>query len=256
MPAHWGTLTGLYWMTSRGKRGSPSAHPDFPAHGTRPSLKQCDSRFSCSMASLESGVESGPDSNLENSGYCGSLENSDCEIPNAQDFDAESLDNLSLPDAALICEPELLYDRGDELLCCDLLALIELLLNETHIHALRCSKLVASDRLLSHVGRELLHLSTSEPCGLKGALIDLYVEHGKAVYSVGQLTVDPAVVPTFQLTLILLLEPGLWPRIQSLFTAPPAIIPGFGQALKLGPGFRVLKKKLYSSDELLNEEDS
>ncbi|XP_069096489.1 DNA damage-inducible transcript 4 protein [Pleurodeles waltl] len=255
MPAHWGTLTGLYWMSSRGKRGSPPPHPTAPLHGTRPSLKQCDSRFSCSMASLESSMESGPESSLETSGYCGSLESSDCEITKAQDYDAESLDNLSLPDPALMGEPELLYDRGEELLCCDLLALIELLLNETQIHALRCSKLMASDRLLAHVGRELLLLSNSEPCGLKGALIDLYVEHGKAVYSVGQLTVDPSVVPTFQLTLILSLEPGLWPRIQSLFTASPAITPGFGQALKLGPGFRVMKKKLYSSDELLDEED-
>lgn len=249
MPAHWGTLTGLYWMSSRGKRGSS------PAHSKAPSLKQCDSRFRCSMASLDSSVEIGPESVLETSGYCGSLDSTDCEITNTQDYDAESLDNLSLPDPALMGEPELLYDRGEELLCCDLLALIELFLNETQIHALRCSKLVASDRLLAHVGRELLHLSNSEPCGLKGALVDLYVEHGKAVYSVGQLTIDPSVVPTFQLTLILTLEPGLWPRIQSLFTASPAITPGFGQALKLGTGFRVLKKKLYSSDELPDEED-
>ncbi|XP_069466621.1 DNA damage-inducible transcript 4 protein [Ambystoma mexicanum] len=247
MPAHWGTLTGLYWMSSRGKRGLSSAYMDSPGKGSSATLKTRDSGYGGSMSSLESG----PDS----SGYSGSLENSDYEQHATRDYDAESLDNLSLPDPALICEPELLYDRGEDLVCCDLLTLVELLLSETHIPELRCSKLVVSGRFLARVGRQLQHLSTTEPCGLKGALLDMYVEHGKAVYSIGQLTADPSVVPTFRLNLIFVLEPGLWPRIQSLFSAPPAITPGFGQALKLGPGFRVLKKKLYSSDELHDDED-
>ncbi|NXP62407.1 DDIT4 protein, partial [Chloropsis cyanopogon] len=96
---------------------------------------------------------------------------------------------------------------------------------------------------------ELLRLACSEPCGLRGALLDLCVEHGKVCHDVGHIAADPAVVPTFQLTLVLRLDSRLWPKIQGLFASGPAFAP-----LKLSTGFRVMKKKLYSSEQLLIEE--
>ncbi|NXQ72186.1 DDIT4 protein, partial [Quiscalus mexicanus] len=96
---------------------------------------------------------------------------------------------------------------------------------------------------------ELLRLACSEPCGLRGALLDLCVEHGKACHDVGHIAADPGVVPTFQLTLVLRLDSRLWPKIQGLFASGPAFAP-----LKLSTGFRVMKKKLYSSEQLLIEE--
>uniref|UniRef100_A0A3Q1GNB7 DNA damage-inducible transcript 4 protein n=1 Tax=Acanthochromis polyacanthus TaxID=80966 RepID=A0A3Q1GNB7_9TELE len=120
--------------------------------------------------------------------------------------------------------------------------------------ALRCTKLLIPEKLLEHIGQELLHLAASEPCGLRGALIDLCVEQGAACESMGQLSVDPYLVPTFQLTLVLRLESGgLWPKIQGLFSKSPST-PAVRQAIKLSTGFRVIKKKLYSSEELLIEE--
>ncbi|NXO31984.1 DDIT4 protein, partial [Cisticola juncidis] len=113
----------------------------------------------------------------------------------------------------------------------------------------RCSRLLMPAQLQAQVRAELLRLACSEPCGLRGALLDLCVEHGKACHAVGHIAADPAVVPTFQLTLVLRLDSRLWPKIQGLFTSGPAFAP-----LKLSTGFRVMKKKLYSSEQLLIEE--
>lgn len=51
------------------------------------------------------------------------------------------------------------------------------------------------------------------------------------------------------------LDSRLWPKIQGLFSsANSPFVPGFSQSLTLSTGFRVIKKKLYSSEQLLIEE--
>ncbi|KAM3912856.1 DNA damage-inducible transcript 4 protein [Leptodactylus fuscus] len=184
---------------------------------------------------------------------CSSLPNSDCESLTSsgsfseRDFkDFDDLDNISIPDSELLCDPE-----GEEL-CPSLLKRIKRSLNKANINSLRCSKLLLPDDLLYHLGQELKHLAFSEPCGLRGALIDLCVENGKDCHTVTELAVDPCVVPTFQLTILFKLDSRLWPRIQGLFSTKP--VPGSGHSLKLSPGFKVLKRKLYSSEELILEE--
>ncbi|XP_009288869.1 PREDICTED: DNA damage-inducible transcript 4 protein [Aptenodytes forsteri] len=156
---------------------------------------------------------------------------------------AEYAEGASLPDLDLLHDPE------DELLCANLMDLVQATLGRAPLGAKRCSRLLMPAQLLAQVRTELLRLACSEPCGLRGALLDLCVEHGKACHDVGHIAVDPAVVPTFQLTLVLRLDSSLWPKIQGLFTSGPAFTP-----LKLSTGFRVIKKKLYSSEQLLIEE--
>ncbi|NP_001079791.1 DNA damage-inducible transcript 4 protein [Xenopus laevis] len=181
---------------------------------------------------------------------CSSLPSSDCESLTSSnsysECDLDAWDEISIPDSELLNDPE------GEQLCPSLLKLINRCLTKARINSLRCSRLLIPDELLCNLGQELLHLAYSEPCGLRGALIDLCVENGKDCHSVAQITVDQAVVPTFQLTVLLRLDSRLWPRIQGLFSTKP--VPGSGQSLKLSPGFKVLKKKLYSSEELIIEE--
>ncbi|XP_040293125.1 DNA damage-inducible transcript 4 protein [Bufo bufo] len=181
---------------------------------------------------------------------CSSLSSSDCESLTSSDSfsepDFDDFDNISIPDSELLCDPE------GEQLCPSLLKMIKRSLNKANINSLRCSKLLLPDDLLCHLGQELMHLAYSEPCGLRGAVIDLCVEGGKDCHTVAQLAVDPSVVPTFQLTVLFKLDSRLWPRIQGLFSTKP--VPGSGQSLKLSPGFKVLKRKLYSSEELIIEE--
>ncbi|NXY52319.1 DDIT4 protein, partial [Ceuthmochares aereus] len=146
-------------------------------------------------------------------------------------------------------ELELLPDPEDEALCSELLELVRAALGRAPLGTRRCWRLLVPNELLAQVRTELLRLACSEPCGLRGALLDLCVERGKACHAVGRIAVDPTVVPTFQLTLVLRLDSRLWPKIQGLFASAPAFAP-----LKLSTGFRVIKKKLYSSEQLLIEE--
>ncbi|CAL8282991.1 unnamed protein product [Merluccius merluccius] len=154
---------------------------------------------------------------------------------------------------------DLFYDPMEETILKEVVSLIARSLRDakdSDCAALRCAKLLIPEKLLDHIGRELLQLATSEPCGLRGASIDLCVEHGELCESVEQIAVDPYLVPTFQLTLVLRLESGgLWPKIQGLFHAKhPGATPAVKQVVRLGTGFRVIKKKLYSSEELFIEE--
>ncbi|NWV16194.1 DDIT4 protein, partial [Origma solitaria] len=193
----------------------------------------------------------------------GRLETSDCEslgsasgseggecgsLPGPQKgwkMDADYAEGVSLPDLDL----ELLHDPEDELLCANLMDVVQAKLGRAPLGAKRCSRLLMPAQLQAQVRTELLRLACSEPCGLRGALLDLCVEHGKACHDVGHIAADPGVVPTFQLTLVLRLDSRLWPKIQGLFASGPAFAP-----LKLSTGFRVIKKKLYSSEQLLIEE--
>lgn len=152
---------------------------------------------------------------------------------------------------------DLFYDPMEETILKEVVDLIARSLREAKDSdcALRCTKLLIPEKLLEHIGRELLHLAASEPCGLRGALIDLCVEQGDVCESMAELSVDPYLVPTFQLTLVLRLESsGLWPKIQGLFSTKSASTPVVRQAIKLSTGFRVIKKKLYCSEDLLIEE--
>ncbi|KAM6897194.1 DNA damage-inducible transcript 4 protein [Xenentodon cancila] len=152
---------------------------------------------------------------------------------------------------------DLFFDPMEEMILKEVVDLIAKSLREAKDSdcALRCTKLLIPDKLLEHIGKELLHMAASEPCGLRGALIDLCVEQGDVCESMGELSVDPYLVPTFQLTLILRLESGgLWPKIQGLFSSRSPSTSVVRQAIKLSTGFRVVKKKLYSSEDLLIEE--
>ncbi|KAM9847926.1 DNA damage-inducible transcript 4 protein-like [Aulostomus maculatus] len=128
-------------------------------------------------------------------------------------------------------------------------------------HLLSCSKLIIPDCLLYNISQELLHLAVSEPCGLRGALIDLCVDRGDlgSLCTVDQIAVDATLVPTFQVTLVLRLESsGLWPKVQKFFKGSKSTQTSetmrHRNTLRLGTSFRAIKRKLYCSGELLIEE--
>lgn len=170
------------------------------------------------------------------------------------DSDSDSGDIDSLDSGAFLelSDFDWFHDPLEETLRKETVALIARRLTDAKDGTLHCSKLLIPDQLLDHVGQELLHLAATEPCGLRGALVELCVEQRGICQSMGQIPVDPYVVPTFQLTLVLRLEAGgLWPKIQGLFSKTA---PGCIHTLRLNSGFRVIKRKFYSSEDLLIEE--
>ncbi|XP_072312483.1 DNA damage-inducible transcript 4 protein [Eucyclogobius newberryi] len=182
--------------------------------------------------------------------FGGSMESNSGSRSDLSDSGSDTSGDLNAGD-------DLFFDPMEEHLLKEAVELIASSLREAKDSdsALRCSRLLIPDKLLQHIGRELLHLATSEPCGLRGALIHLCVEQGEACEGVAQLSVDPYLVPTFQLTLVLRLETsGIWPKIQGLFSPKSPLATVMRQEIKLSTGFRVIKKKLYCSEGLLIEE--
>ncbi|KAM4591996.1 DNA damage-inducible transcript 4 protein-like [Odontesthes bonariensis] len=161
--------------------------------------------------------------------------------------------SLSDSDSSIFCYPL------EETLAAEVVATITQSLNNA-THILCCSKLILPDCLIRSISEELLHLAVNEPCGLRGALIDLCVdrEDQGSLCTVDQIAVDPTLVPTFHVTLVLRLESsGLWPKVQKLFKRGkhlPARCPRHHKTLRLSSSFRAIKRKLYCSGELLIEE--
>ncbi|XP_061601032.1 DNA damage-inducible transcript 4 protein-like [Cololabis saira] len=166
-----------------------------------------------------------------------------------------SVADLSLSDSenSFFCYPL------EETLAAEVVATITQSLNNAS-HLLCCSKLISPDGLIHTIGEELLHLAVNEPCGLRGALIDLCVDRGDqgSPCTVDQIAVDRTLVPTFHVTLVLRLESsGLWPKVQKLFRSRKplsATPPRHHNTLRLSTGFRAIKRKLYCSGELVVEE--
>ncbi|KAM8852753.1 DNA damage-inducible transcript 4 protein-like [Synchiropus picturatus] len=123
--------------------------------------------------------------------------------------------------------------------------------------SLGCSRIILPDCLLLSIHQELVHLAVSEPCGLRGAVVDLCVDKGdqSSLCSVGQITVDPTLVPTFNVTLVLRVESsGLWPKVQRFFRGGKSVQSSKRNQMILSSSFRAMKRKLYSSAELLIED--
>lgn len=160
--------------------------------------------------------------------------------------------SLSESDSSLFCYPL------EETLATEVAASITQSLHDAS-YILGCSKLILPDFLLHHISQELLHLASSEPCGLRGALIDLFVDRGDqgSLCAVEQVAVDATLVPTFHVALVLRLETsGLWPKVQKLFkgSMSPQTSARHQSTLRLSTSFRAIKRKLYCSGELLIEE--
>ncbi|XP_036979924.1 DNA damage-inducible transcript 4 protein-like [Acanthopagrus latus] len=160
--------------------------------------------------------------------------------------------SLSDSDSSFLCYPL------EETLATEVVATITQILNDAS-DVLGCSKLILPDFLLHNISQELLHLAASEPCGLRGAVIDLCVDRGDpgSLCAVDQIAVDATLVPTFHVTLVLRPESsGLWPKVQKLFKggASPQTPARHQNTLRLSTSFRAIKRKLYCSGELLIEE--
>lgn len=160
--------------------------------------------------------------------------------------------SLSDSDSSFFCYPL------EETLATEVSATITQSLNDAS-DILGCSKLILPDCLLHNISQELLHLAASEPCGLRGAHIDLCVDRGDqdSLCTVDQIAVDASLVPTFHVTLVLRLESsGLWPKVQKLFkgSKSPQTRSRRQNTLQLSTSFRAIKRKLYCSGELLIEE--
>ncbi|XP_029918600.1 DNA damage-inducible transcript 4-like protein [Myripristis murdjan] len=141
----------------------------------------------------------------------------------------------SLPSADL--DSGLEYE--ERLLQQDLTRLIERCLSEAKASLLRCQVLLLPRQMSARVGRDVVRSSADEPCGLRGASIKVYLEGKDGLKSLGSVSPDPSVTPTFELSVVFKADDDGWPPFKHIF--------GTDKVLKLRPEYRLVKRKLYSS---------
>ncbi|XP_028315783.1 DNA damage-inducible transcript 4-like protein [Gouania willdenowi] len=117
---------------------------------------------------------------------------------------------------------------------------VERCLTEAKTSTLHCQVLLLPRRMTSRVGLDVVQASADEPCGLRGASIQIYIESKDGLKSVGSVFPDATVTPTFELSMIFKADnDNIWPPLRHLFNT--------SRVLKLKPEYRLVKRKLYSS---------
>ncbi|XP_029029502.1 DNA damage-inducible transcript 4-like protein [Betta splendens] len=145
--------------------------------------------------------------------------------------------------APCLAEPHWTQDRT----CQHLATLLESCLSRAKKTTLHCSSVLVPEKLTRRVAREVLRLAAGEPCGLRGCVLYVHLELDRGCRRLERVVCDAGVVPTFELTLVLKQDGAAWPSLRDVFLLGSCFAPTFRHALKLSPGFRLMKKKLYSS---------
>ncbi|KAG5845489.1 hypothetical protein ANANG_G00139680 [Anguilla anguilla] len=131
--------------------------------------------------------------------------------------------------------------------CQQLVKMLESCLSRAKKTTLNCSEVLVPEKLTRRIARDVVQLSAGEPCGLRGCVLHVLLEAEGGCKRLERVAYDPSVVPTFELTLVFKQDGSAWPSLRDFFLIGTCFAPGFRHALKLSPGFRLIKRKLYSS---------
>ncbi|KAF7669013.1 hypothetical protein LDENG_00264080 [Lucifuga dentata] len=146
-----------------------------------------------------------------------------------------------------LAEPHRNVEVGEDRTCHQLAKMFENCLSRAKKTTLHCSSVLVPEKLTRRIAREVLRLASGEPCGLRGCILYVHLELDKGCKRLERIVYDATVVPTFELTLVFKQDGSAWPSLRDFFFMGTCFAPGFRHALKLSPGFRLVKKKLYSS---------
>ncbi|KAJ8397869.1 hypothetical protein AAFF_G00435580 [Aldrovandia affinis] len=146
-----------------------------------------------------------------------------------------------------LSEPALSEEVFEDRTCRQLAQMLESCLSRAKKTTLHCSEVLVPERLTRRIARDVLRLASGEPCGLRGCVLHVLLEAESACTRLERIACDASVVPTFELTLVFKQDGGGWPSLRDFFLIGACFSPRFRHALKLSPGFRLIKRKLYSS---------
>ncbi|XP_052430490.1 DNA damage-inducible transcript 4-like protein [Carassius gibelio] len=141
--------------------------------------------------------------------------------------------------SSLGSECSLEEEGEDACLQFDLAKRIEKCLYEAKEASLSCQELRLPRRMTARVAGDILRSSTDEPCGIRGALIHLFMESKGTLLKLGTVIPDRSLTPTFEVSVVLQPDLSGWPPLKILF--------GRGKVLSLRREYRLIKRKLYSS---------
>ncbi|XP_068950122.1 DNA damage-inducible transcript 4-like protein [Petaurus breviceps papuanus] len=146
----------------------------------------------------------------------------------------------------VVPEPNLNEVVFEETTCQSLAKMLENCLSKSKQTKLGCSKVLVPEKLTKRIAQDVLRLSSPEPCGLRGCIIHVNLEIENVCKKLDKIVCDASVVPTFELTLVFKQENCSWSSFRDFFFSKARFTSGFRRTLILSPGFRLVKRKLYS----------
>ncbi|XP_028849522.1 DNA damage-inducible transcript 4-like protein [Denticeps clupeoides] len=155
-------------------------------------------------------------------------------------------DELDFWDHCLVA-PHLRSEVCEDRTCHQLAKMFENCLSRAKKTTLHCAEVLVPETLTRRIARDVLRLASGEPCGLRGCVLYVHLELENRCKRLERIVYDASVVPTFELTLVFKQDGSAWPSLRDFLHIGACFTPGFRHALKLSPGFRLIKKKLYSS---------
>ncbi|XP_063811838.1 DNA damage-inducible transcript 4-like protein [Pseudophryne corroboree] len=138
---------------------------------------------------------------------------------------------------------------------CHLVTMLENCLYRAKSTKLQCSKVLVPKELTTLVAQEVLKLSLSEPCGLRGCIIYVSLESNNKQAKVDTIVYDCSVEPTFELKLVLKQDTQGWDYLKDLLINRTCFPNLFRSVIKLSPKFQLSKRKLYFSLTAAGNED-
>ncbi|XP_044081996.1 DNA damage-inducible transcript 4-like protein isoform X2 [Neovison vison] len=147
---------------------------------------------------------------------------------------------------SLLNEPNLNEVMFEETTCQSLAKMLENCLSKSKQTKLGCSKVLVPEKLTQRIAQDVLRLSSTEPCGLRGCVMHVNLEIENVCKKLDKIVCDSSVVPTFELTLVFKQENGSWTSFRDFFFSRGRFSSGLKRTLILSSGFRLVKKKLYS----------
>ncbi|KAF7252258.1 DNA damage-inducible transcript 4-like protein [Varanus komodoensis] len=140
----------------------------------------------------------------------------------------------------------------EERTCQSLARMLETCLSKSKQTRLHCSRVLVPEKLTRRIAQDILRLSSTEPCGLRGCVIHVNLETGNVCKRLDKIVYDPTVVSTFELTLVFKQDSCSWPSFRDFFSRA-CFASGGKHTLILSPGFRLIKKKIYSFGTVVEE---
>ncbi|XP_019613213.1 DNA damage-inducible transcript 4-like protein isoform X2 [Rhinolophus sinicus] len=146
----------------------------------------------------------------------------------------------------VVPEPNLNEVIFEETTCQSLVKMLENCLSKSKQTKLGCSKVLVPEKLTQRIAQDVLRLSSTEPCGLRGCVMHVNMEVENVCIKLDKIVCDSSVVPTFELTLVFKQENCSWTSLRDFFFSRGRFSSSLRRTLILSSGFRLVKKKLYS----------
>ena len=145
--------------------------------------------------------------------------------------------------------PDLSEDALDHVQCQQVMVLLRRHLLASQTSRLQCH-LVLPHNLVSRIAEDVVRMSHSEPCGLRGCVLYVTVQRADSCQSTGKIECDPDVVATFELHLTLKEDSSHWFNLKELlFHLFAGCSPGAARDdVYISPGYQLVKRKLYRSN--------